>query len=43
MKKNFYSKNDNISNKLIDVTFFIKKLDELGITKNNFKIKEKKI
>ena len=42
MEKNFQSRYDNISNKLIDVTFFNKKLEELGITKNNFKIKEKK-
>ena len=39
---NLHSRNEKNSD-LIDVSYFNKKLDELGITKNNYKIKEKNI
>ena len=41
-RNNLHSRNKNNSY-LIDVSYFNKKLDELGITKNNYKIKEKNI
>ena len=39
---NLHSRNEKNSD-LIDVPYFNKKLDELGVTKNNYKIKEKNI
>ena len=43
INRTLYSRNDKNNSNLIDVSYFNKKLDELGITKDDYKIKERNI